>query len=131
MFTAELACKKYSRSSNNKISNSVTSPVYNLIDFSTPTVAATHWAALIGIFVALRYWLPIGWWNSIDGLYVDDRRCLIVAAILYYVLFLLLIAGLNETGCKAREDAAFEYLTADPPTFEKALEADLERLRPN
>lgn len=130
MFTAELACKRYSRSSNNKLSNTFVSPVYNLVDFTTPSVAVVHWAALIGIYAALRYWLPIGLWNSVDGLYINETRCIVVSLVVYYVLFMVLVAGLNDTGCKAREDAAYEYLTAEPKQFEQGLEADLERFRP-
>jgi hypothetical protein len=120
-FQSTFACRFLPRAGKTKFPNVIFGPVFNLIDFSKPMVWAVSVGLLFVSWLMVHTVLPIGFWNSTDGQYIDGTRAAIFSFVLYYILSAVLIGFLNTSGCNSLEEQAEAYLYTAPAALPSTL----------
>jgi len=119
-FASAYACRFLPVRGKAQFSNVIFGPIVNLLDISKPSIAVFSWAIVLG-FYALFYNLPIGFWNSTDGQYLDMMRVYVATAVSYYVFSMLLISKLTGRGCSLLEAQGQDYLYSLKPPLPSTL----------
>jgi hypothetical protein len=114
-FASGFACRFLPRAGRTKFNNVVFGPVVNLLDLTRPTVWAVSVGLLLVSYLLIFNVLPIGFWNSNDGQYIDNTTATIFTFVLYFLLSAFLIGFLTNKGCDALEEQANAYLYNPSP----------------
>ena len=119
-FASAYACRYLPVRGTSEFSNVIFGPIVNLLDISKPVVSLFSWSLVVA-FYALFYVLPIGFWNSSDGQYLDIKRVYIATAVFYYLFSTLLIGKLTSRGCALLESQGQDFLYSLKPPVPSTL----------
>lgn len=119
-FASAYACRFLPVRGTSQFSNVIFGPVINLLNISKPVVTLFSWSLVVA-FYALFYVLPIGFWNSSDGQYLDINRVYVATAVAYYLFSTLLIGQLTKRGCSLLEDQGQDFLYSLKPPIPASL----------
>lgn len=101
-------------------------PWYNLVNIDNVPGFAIAWGILAFWYFILYYKLDPRWFNSIDG-FIDTRRSLLFAVVLYYVTVVLITIVIHKPMCQIKRKMAKRWQAGAirPPSW---LRDDIEEL---
>jgi len=112
-FSSSYACKAVTTKYSGKVYNVLVAPIWNLFPLANNLAPFLFSVGLLALIFSLNYYLlPIGFWNSDDGQYLDFTRCLLFSLLVYYILSAIITALLVKSGCDDLISLAREYINS-------------------